>query len=92
MGSNPFLGYEVGEKMNAKIIDIPKNDCNITTVEAEFDRAMAYVAPCFGRKIVDENPNGPCSRCERVKECSEATGLGMTYEQHFKMSMKRMGY
>ena len=27
-------------KMNDKIIDIPKNRCNITTVEAEYDRAM----------------------------------------------------
>jgi len=26
---------------NQTIIDIPKNACNITTVEAEFDRAMA---------------------------------------------------
>jgi hypothetical protein len=27
-----------------EIIDIPKNRCNITTVEAEFDRAMSYEA------------------------------------------------
>lgn len=27
-----------------KIIDIPANHCNITTVEAEHDRAMAYEA------------------------------------------------
>jgi len=69
------------------IIDIEKNDCNITTVEAEYDRAMAYVAPCFGKK-----KDGACPFCNRVAECIEATELKMTYEEHFKMSMKRLGY
>ena len=59
--------------MAHKIIDIPKNDCNITTVEAEFDRAMAYIAPCYGKKKVRNGTLNYECICNRNPECTEET-------------------
>jgi len=50
-------------------IDVIPNDCNITTVEAEYDRAMAYKPRCFGQRTPESN----CKYCNWPFECQNKT-------------------
>ena len=60
-------GIKMGEH---EVIDVPQNDCNITTVEAEFDRGMAYKPKCFGKERPILSTKSKCGRCNWVKECA----------------------
>lgn len=63
-------------------IDVPPNDCNITTVEAEYDRAMAYKPPCFGDRKGDNLRF--CKRCNWPSECQKETENPGWYEKQMK--------